>query len=361
MLGFILFLNFYYDLFSLYKSVSSLFWIISFFIIIILIGFNKDKYIYKIDIIQLVFIYTFCYLIFIYILGIILGFSTSPYTHSISNIIKNSFFAVLLIIFQELFRYTVIAKENKRLNLLVTVLIIIFDIVLGLNLYDVMLVTDVFKLFALIIIPSICRNTLLTFLTIKAGYLPSILYRIILTMYIYILPIFPDLGIYLESIFYIVLPMIIYLRINKLLDKQVRKNNYQKRTLKAVLTMPLFAISILIICLVSGLFKYTILAIGSNSMYPYIKKGDVIIFEKTSNYQSFKEKDILLYNYNNKIIVHRIVDIKQSTGKYVFFTKGDNNKTIDNYPIYENMIVGKGITKIPFVGFPSVWFSEVID
>ena len=63
--------------------------------------------------------------------------------------------------------------------------------------------------------------------------------------------------------------------------------------------------------------------------------------------------------YNDVVVVHRIDEIIKQDGEYYFYTKGDANSKRDNYVIYEEMIVGTVQLKLPCIGYPTVWFSEL--
>ena len=94
-------------------------------------------------------------------------------------------------------------------------------------------------------------------------------------------------------------------------------------------------------------------------MKPNINKGDVVIIKKLDNYESLKIGDVLAFKHDNIIIVHRIVNIIEEDGKYYFYTKGDNNNSEDNFAIYEDLIVGVVNIRLPFIGYPTVWFNEL--
>lgn len=72
-----------------------------------------------------------------------------------------------------------------------------------------------------------------------------------------------------------------------------------------------------------------------------------------------KSGDIIAYHYGNKIITHRIAQITQIDGQEYFYTKGDANDNIDNYIIEKSMIIGTIKMYIPFIGYPTVWLSEL--
>lgn len=85
--------------------------------------------------------------------------------------------------------------------------------------------------------------------------------------------------------------------------------------------------------------------------------------KKISDYsqiRNLKEGDIIEYQLNNIFILHRIVDIKETTKGYRYQTKGDNNNDVDLLPVEEEQVVGVVTYVVPYLGYPSVWFSEWI-
>ena len=84
--------------------------------------------------------------------------------------------------------------------------------------------------------------------------------------------------------------------------------------------------------------------------------NDVVI-EKIDKYDNLEIGEVLAYNYDGKIIVHRIINIIEEDGNYYFYTKGDNNNSEDNFAVYEDMIVGVVNIRLPFIGYPTVWFN----
>ena len=97
---------------------------------------------------------------------------------------------------------------------------------------------------------------------------------------------------------------------------------------------------------------YTIL---TQSMYPTIKAGDIIITYQTKD-DIYKIGDIVTYvshggATNGVTITHRIVEVTKTNGQYFYTTKGDANNTPDFAPVSSNDVIGKYIIKIPKAGF----------
>ena len=143
--------------------------------------------------------------------------------------------------------------------------------------------------------------------------------------------------------------------------EQREKNN--KRSGKK-LSLFLITIPVLVLVgLVSGLFKYHLFAIASNSMVPIFSRGDAVLVEKIQDeeLEDLKVDDILAFYNDKRIIVHRIVSIDKNGDKYLIKTKGDNNASVDAWIVNSDMIYGKVIYSIKYIGIPSVELSELVS
>ena len=60
--------------------------------------------------------------------------------------------------------------------------------------------------------------------------------------------------------------------------------------------------------------------------------------------------DVVVYEKENKFIAHRVVSMGIGNKEVYFQTKGDANDDPDSEPVTKNMIKGKVIYHIPYVG-----------
>lgn len=91
------------------------------------------------------------------------------------------------------------------------------------------------------------------------------------------------------------------------------------------------------------IFGYSYFEIASNSMYPELKKGDIVVV-KLSN-ENIKKGDIITFKDDSFYTTHRIEKIKDN----IVTTKGDANNVSDD-EITKNDIVGKVIFKLRYLG-----------
>ena len=128
---------------------------------------------------------------------------------------------------------------------------------------------------------------------------------------------------------------------------------------KYILIIILLLFTLEVNILASCRFKYAMIAIGSDSMNPVFYKGDAILYENTKDVNRFNVDDILVFRKDTRVVVHRIIDIKDVEGEKIFYTKGDNNNGPDGYPITEKDVIGLYKNKIKYVGIISVSLKDL--
>lgn len=333
----------------------------------VLNGFEKDNYRYKKDVLLNIIIFLLMYYFITYFLGLFSGFVKSSYSLSFINIIKNTFPVIALILISELMRYVLFNKTKRNLPCLIIgcLLFVMVDVNTMVHIYDVKTALGITKMICLVVFPSITKNIFLTYLTMKVGYKNGIIYRLITEISTYLFPIFPDFGEYINVLLKTVLPIAIMARLNNMFNyysvRKIKDSRYNNRklVLYSVITFSLLTI----VLLTSGLFTYQALTIGSGSMSPAIEKGDVIILKGMKNEEARKIKkgDVLVYNHDNKIIVHRVIK-KSNNGKTISFkTKGDYNNTKDSWTVKQEDVIGIVKFRIRWIGIPTVALNELLN
>ena len=315
-----------------------------------------------------VFMYSMMFLILYYLFGIIIGYAESNNYLTLYGLTIFIIPTILKIIFKEHLRNSLLTKSgnNKFLIIYTSLLFIMIDIFPALSILKISNTHDTFLFIALVLFPSITVNILATYINIKVGYIPVIIYLLIFSLYQYIVPIVPDPNEYLKAIIDFVLPILILFKVRKNINKyseerQEIDRNYNRPTI-ILLIIPIVLI-IIIIYFVSGYFKYYALAIASGSMHPVFDRGSVVITERVNdkygNYNKLKEGKIIAYRTEKTIIVHRLIRIVNAGDELFYYTKGDANNEEDDYLIKKEDIIGIVRFKIPYIGYPTVWFSEI--
>lgn len=105
-----------------------------------------------------------------------------------------------------------------------------------------------------------------------------------------------------------------------------------------------------------SIFGYRSYVIASNSMYPVLEYGDVILVREV-DYDDIEINDIITYKgisgeLEGKIITHEVIDIFNEDNVRILKTKGRANTGVDPY-VYEDQIYGKFVYRFILISFIS--------
>lgn len=303
------------------------------------------------------------YFILIYVGGLFTGFAKTIYSFGFTNLIYNIIPTLIYIVLMEFIRSIYInrSNNNKIIIVLSCIVFIIYDSFSKFYLYNLSVSDDLYEYIGLVILVSIARNIFLSILCSKSNVINCIIYRIITELYIFVVPIVPNFGPYINSVLEITLPLIIGLILMSPSKRILPSPNMTKRG--RISSIVVVSILLLIILLNSGLIKYQMFVIGSNSMNPYIYRGDVIIARRTNikEIKQIKKGEILVFRYDKKIVSHRVYKIITRNNKLYFRTKGDNNDQVDDNLAKESDVIGTVSFRIKYIGLPSIWLREALE
>lgn len=104
--------------------------------------------------------------------------------------------------------------------------------------------------------------------------------------------------------------------------------------------------------------KYTPMVVISGSMKPTMQVNGVSIIDKSVKYSEVKINDVIVFNTQYGLVVHRVVEITQEG----LFTKGDNNADKDYWVITADKLVGKVIyTNNAVAPFTTLLFGDLLN
>lgn len=317
---------------------------------------------YKKDIIQYVFI-TMLLHAFLYLLsGLLTGYGTNPYSATFRGIVFNLYSTGLVILLREYIRCKLINNVFKKDRGLICVLVVIVFTIQDINIFSLVNNINVYYLFKTIfytLIPSLIKNILFTFIETHTDYVPSVIYELLSCMLLWLPPILPKSPWVLEAIIDSLFPLILLLYCRYFVYSKSRFHlNDVSKPIEPSGIIPLGVCLVVVIWFALGIFPIKPVGIATQSMYPEIKAGDmVLIKECTSN--DLKVGDIIQYKRDRYTVVHRIKEIHQKDGEYIFTTKGDNNTSEDMDPVRENQVIGKVIFKIKYIAWPTIWINNL--
>lgn len=344
--------------------LTATFLLVLFFISYFLLGFQKNKMnsIRK-ETSTMIVICVLLYFILIYGIGFFTGFLKNSYSMNIITMIGNVFSPLFIIIFEELFRYNLIRanKDKKYIVVLTAACLIIFDLCINLFIKDYAF-DVIFVQITTIGLPIFVKHCVMTYLSLELGYIPILFYRIMVEIYIYIVPVIPDIGNYFISMLGIIMPLIIFVYCSRMLKEYYNgvERDFGKKMF-SIADVPIALIIVVLMILVSGVFRYQLIGVASGSMNPVIKKGDAVMIDQKILVNDLKTGDIIAYKKDNLIIIHRIVNINIEDDIVIFSTKGDANNTEDDIKLNIDDIKGKVIFDVPYIAWPSVYLSELFN
>ncbi|WP_257351361.1 signal peptidase I SipW [Pseudalkalibacillus decolorationis] len=102
-----------------------------------------------------------------------------------------------------------------------------------------------------------------------------------------------------------------------------------------------------------NVFGYQLKTVLSGSMEPVIQTGSIIAVKPGGDMTRFEKGDVITFtDKEDRLITHRIVNVKGSDEQLHYITKGDHNDGPDREPVLPQNVTAeyKGFT-IPYVGY----------
>lgn len=323
-----------------------------------ILSINKGQILLIMTVIALV------YLMLYYLTGLELGFYKNIYRFNLSNILKFVLPITMIITATEVLRFVFVAQNDKAANALCYISCVIAEMLVCSNIPSVTSFNRFMDLVAGALFPAIISNLLYNYLSKRYGIYPNLVFRLITTLYAYIIPVIPQTSESLVNFFKLLLPIAIYLFIDSLYERKRRyalqNTSRVWRVMSKVLTVIVVIIMIGTVMLVSNQFRYGALVVATESMTGELNKGDVAIFESYRD-QLIIEGQVIVFEKNGSMIVHRVADIQIINGNTRYYTKGDANEDLDMGFITDADIVGLVNLKLPYFGYPTLWMRGLFD
>ena len=351
--------------FKFLNSLTAAFIIIILALSISLLGFKRNVNTnLKKSILSVTIVFVLAYFAITYGIGFAIGYNKNAYSMELSSLIGNIISPIITIICIELIRYIYIEnnKFSKQSIGFIIFSIIIFEICINTRLKDFDNIEFLFVSATTIILPIISKNLVLSYLTYNVGYRPALLYRLIMDISVFVLPVVPAFGDYLNSVVGILSPALLYIYVSRIIEEYYNGFEYNFSINKFHWTdIPYMAFLLMLIALISGKFQYTIMGVGSDSMHPYIDRGDAVLLNSSVNKNKLKTGDVIAFENDNKVVIHRLFEIKEEKDKTYYITKGDANNTTDDIEVTYSDIIGVVKFRIKYLAYPTVYLNDLFS
>lgn len=297
-------------------------------------------------------------LVLYYLTGVHFGFYKSSTPLTIGSFFQNILPIATIIITIEFIRYILLAQNAKFMGMLAYIAGVISEVLVFSTLDYLTTFNRFMDAVGLYLFPALTANLLFNFLAKRYGFLPGIAYRLLMTLYSYILPVYPQTPDVLFSFAKLLIPLIIYVFLNALYAKGKHYEKPKSRIM-GMISMGLAALFMIsIVLLISGEFRYRLIIIATESMTGELNKGDAIVYKEYDDYY-IQEQDILVFLQGDRRIVHRVIEIERINGANRYYTKGDANSDMDDGYITDADIEGVVLFKIPYFGHLSLWMRDI--
>lgn len=316
------------------------------------LSYNKNQVLGLLTVLALVF------LMLLYLTGLYFGFMSSYQSFS-SSFLQFILPNTIIIISVEIVRRIMLAHGNKAVDILCYLSCLIADVLMSYSLYGIETFNRFMDIVGLTLLPAVTANFLYHYIGRKYGSLPNIVYRLIITVYAYILPVVPAITEALTALIRLILPMIAFAFIYGLFEKRRGFARARKKTWISYISITVTLILMIsIVMLISCQFRYGALVIATESMTGELNKGDVTIYEQYDG-QVIKTGQVVVFERYGSRVVHRVAEIESVNGEIRYYTKGDIYDEYDVGYITESDIIGLARARVPYIGYPTIWLNKM--
>lgn len=317
---------------------------------------------YKRQVLLIVSVAALVYLMLYYLSGIEYGFVISQKGNlSFLSFVRDILPLTVIILSTELLRTVLVGQRFKWLAPITYLIGVVSVIVCAGGIPSIDSQFGFAEFYGETLFPALTANLLFTHLARRYGMLPGAVYRLILSTYIYVIPVYSDVPRILPAFVMLLMPVLLMLFVELLFDKKRRRARERTGKLSLIPTALIGVVMVSIVLLITCQFRYGIIVIATESMTGEINKGDAVVFESYEHIGEIEENDVIVFEENERQVVHRVVKIETVNGQRQYITKGDANEGVDPGYRTDEDIVGVVRLRVLYIGYPSLWIREILS
>ena len=330
---------------------------------------RKTKSHHKRVVILLMSLFSIIYLGLYYLMGLYYGFVQSKILLSFNTVFNIIIPISIMIITSEIMRNILLSQElnilinKKEINVspvFAFISMVLIDLLMYTGSLDFSNLESILTLLGYVLFSSIANNLLFNYISLRYDTKGIIVFRLVTSLYTYIIPIVPDLFVFMMSFYKMLYAYLMYIVMDKIFSKNDFVISYSEKRRMFIGNTLIMIFTALLIMLVSCEFKYGIMVIGSESMTGTLDKGDAVIYE-TYDDQVIRNGQVIIFDYENVKAVHRVIKIVNVNGVNRYYTKGDANKEQDEGYITNKEIYGLVKLNIKYLGYPTLFVKELFE
>lgn len=330
---------------------------------------RKTKSHHKRVVLILMILFGFIYLGLLYSMGIYYGYVQSKILFSFNTLVEIIIPISIMIVFSEIMRNVFLSQDlnilvsKKEINvspMLTFISMVLIDLLMYSGTMNVTSLDSLLTVLGYVLFSSIANNLLFNYISIRYDATGIIIFRLIVNLYSYIIPVIPDVFTFMMSFYKMLYAYLTYIVMDKLFSKNDFVISYSEKRRMFIGNTIIMVSAALLIMLVSCEFKYGLMVIGSESMSGTLDMGDAVIFE-TYDEQEIHKGQVIIFDYKGIRAVHRVIKIVNVNGINRYYTKGDSNKSQDDGYITNDDIYGLVKFNIKYIGHPTLFVRKLFE
>ena len=242
-----------------------------------ILSINKNQ------VLLIITVIAFLYVMVYYLTGLEFGFYNNPYKLSLNNFFRFFLPISAIITLSEVIRYVLIAQNDKWTSVLCYLSCVAADLLICSNIPAITSFSKFMDFVAGALFTALISNLLYNYLSKRYGIYPNLVFRAVTTLHAYLFSITPGISDSLLNFFNLLVPIAIYFFIDALYEKKRRYalGNTSRiwRITSQILTIIVIVIMLGTIMLISNQFYYGAYVIATESMTGELNKGDIAIYE----------------------------------------------------------------------------------
>lgn len=318
-------------------------------------SFMKDEVAFLMAIMGLVYVMLY------FLTGVAVGFRETMYSFRPEVIEKYIIPITVIIVASELVRSVMRAQENKVADVISYFSLVVAEVVMHYSISQIFSYSRFVDIIAQVFLPALINNLLYHYLSKRYGVVPNIAYRLITTLYMYIIPYESKIADSLMGLASLIVPIVIFIFIDYLYEKKKKYALSKNTAVSTAITVVVVILMSSLVMLVSNTFEYGAYVIATESMTGDLNKGDIAVYERYDEDDKIVEGDIIVFESEGKYVIHRVVDIAYINGETRYYTKGDANEDLDVGYVVDGDVAGVVEVKLPYLGYPTLWLRELIN
>lgn len=301
------------------------------------------------------------YITLYYLTGLVYGLYYALVPLSVSSFLNYILPISAIIVGSEMVRSILLAQDSRVASAVAYLICFVAELLMSASIASINTFNQFADILGYTVLPAVTANVLYHYLAKRYGKYPNISYRLLITLFPYVIPYSSQLSAAIYSFARLLVPLFIYLFVHALYEKKDKRHKSSRgvRWMYAVVAASVLLMTSFIM-LVSCQFRYGLVVIATESMTGEINKGDAILYTRYDG-QTIEEGQVIVFERNKNKVIHRVVDVQNIDGVVRYYTKGDANKENDAGYVTSADIIGLTDHKIPYIGLPTIWIRDIFS